>query len=102
MNDDNVIQFPFGEIRNPIVDPAEPTEMDIASDILEQVILTFLDYGYSIKNNPKLQEDLGLMLNMCYSIVARANGKHHFLHDTLDELSTILREIKEELENDNH
>ena len=102
MSKDNVIQFPFGEIRNPIVDPGEPTEMDIASDILEQAIVILIDYGYSIKKNPKLQEDLGLMLNLLYAIVARANGKEHFLHTTLDEMSSVLREIKEELENDNH
>ena len=102
MNDDNVIPFPFGEIRNPLVDPAEPTEMDIASDIVEQAIIIFMEAGYDVKNNRKLVEDLGLILNLFYAIVARANGKEHFLHDALDDMSSVLREIKEELENDNH
>lgn len=102
MNDDNVIPFPFGEIRNPLVDPAEPTEMDIASDIVEQAIIIFMEAGYDVKNNRKLVEDLGLMLNLFYAITARANGKEHFLHDALDDMSSVLREIKEELENDNH
>ena len=102
MNDDNVIPFPFGEIRNPIVDPADPTELDLSSDILEQAIIILLEAGYEVKNNRKLVEDLGLMLNLFYAVVARANGKEHFLHDALDNMSDILREIKEELDNDNY
>ena len=101
MNDDNIIQFPFGEIRNPIVDPAPPTEMDIASDALEAVLVCLIDRGYSLREDQQLQEDLGLVLNLLYAIIARAHGQPHFLHDVIDELSNTLREIKEELENDN-
>lgn len=101
MSKDNVIQFPFGEIRNPIVDPGEPTEMEVASAILESALYTLIEHGYSPKNDPKMQEDFGLVLNILYAILYRANGKEHFLLPTLDEISEILREIKEELENDN-
>lgn len=102
MSKDNVIPFPFGEIRNPLVDPAEPSELDIASDIMEQAIIVLIDAGFDVKNNRKMVEDLGLMLNLFYAITARANGKEHFLHETLDDISSVLHTIKEELENDNH
>lgn len=101
MNNDNVIPFPFGEIRNPLVDPGTPTEMDIASDALYEVLVILIDAGYNVKDNPKLQEDLGLILNLLYAILIRTKGQEHFLHMIMDELSEILREIKEELENDN-
>jgi len=94
MSKDNVIQFPFGEIRNPIVDPGEPTEMDIASDALEALLVSLIDNGYSPKHDSKLQEDLGLILNLLYAIIARAHGKEHFLQGIIDELSSTLSEIK--------
>lgn len=102
MNKDNVVQFPFGEIRNPIVDPGTPSEMDIASECLEAMLVVLLDSGYNIKGNPKLQQDLGLVLNILYAIISRVHEKPHFMHDTLDEISLVLNELKEELENDNH
>lgn len=102
MSEDNVIPFPVGEIRNPLVDPGQPDEMDVASDALYGILVSFIENGYDPRNDPKMQEDLGLVLNILYAIVYRAEGKNHFMHEALDEMSDILREIKSELENDNH
>jgi hypothetical protein len=102
MSDDNVIPFPVGEIRNPLVDPGAPSEMDIASDALYSVLVSLIDNGFDPRNDPKMQEDLGLVLNILYAIISRAEGKKHFMHDALDEMSNILSELKKELENDNH
>ena len=102
MSDDNVIPFPVGEIRNPLVDPGSPSEMDMASDALYGALVSLIDNGFDPKNDPKMQEDLGLVLNILYAIICRAEGKEHFMHDALDEMSEILRELKKELENDNH
>jgi hypothetical protein len=102
MSEDNIIQFPFGEIRNPLVDPGLPTEVDIASDMLEAMLNVLIDAEYHPRADTQLQQDLGLILNLLYAIMARVHGKEHFLHGVIDELSLTLSEIKEELENDNH
>ena len=102
MSNDNVIQFPYGEIRNPLVDPGRPDEMEVASDALYNILVSLIDNGYDPQNDPKMREDLGLILNILYAVVCRAECTKHFLHDTMDEMSEILYEIKSELENDNH
>jgi len=102
MNDDNVIQFPFGEIRNPLVDPGPPSHMDVASDALHEILVTFLNCGYNPKHDDRLHRDFGVMLNVLYAVSCRAAGEEHFLDDLLDEVSSVLIEIKSELENDNH
>jgi len=102
MSEDNIIQFPVGEIRNPLVDPGVPTEIDIASDMVEAMLEVLIDAGYHPRGDDQFQRDLGLILNLLYAIIARVHGKPHFLHSIIDELSLTLREIKEELEKDNH
>jgi hypothetical protein len=102
MSDDNVIPFPVGEIRNPLVDPGKPTHMDIASDVLYEALIVLINHGMDPKHDERLQRDMGVILNLMYAISARAAGEEHFLDDLLDEVSSTLIELKSELDNDNH
>ena len=49
MNDDendNVIPFPYGEIRNPIIEPRPDDEMDMAGECIQEILMTLSEYGY--------------------------------------------------------
>lgn len=98
---DNIIQFPSGEIRNPLVDPGLPTTLDVAGECLEQILIELMEYGYE-PTSPAMRKDLGVILNMLYASIARAEGKKHFLHEVLDEMHDVILDIKSEVENDHN
>ena len=51
MNKDNIIQFPYGEIRNPIMDPNPNDKMDIAGECIQEILMTLSEYGYTAKDD---------------------------------------------------
>ena len=98
---DNIIQFPSGEIRNPLVDPGLPTTLDVASECLEQILVELMEYGYE-PSDTGMKKDLGVILNLLYSAIARADGNDHFFHGILDEMHDVILDIKSEVENDHN
>ena len=102
MESDNVVNFPFEKIRNPIAD-AHKARMNEATDILYGIIIGLVEKGYVPTEHEGMVGDLGVVLNILYATICRAEGEEHFLHEMLDEVSEILSEMKKELkENDHH
>ena len=96
MNKDNIIPFPYGEIRNPIIDPRPDDEMDLAGDCIQQILLTLSEYGFNAKNDEQLYKDLGCILNMIYATLIReSNPKYPFV-----EVMDIIHEMIMEARND--
>lgn len=101
MSKDNVIEFPYGRIRNPLVDHGH-TQMDYACEILEAAIIRAVELGYTPTSYDGGVEDYGVMLNIIYATLSRAKGEEHFFHEMLDEVSSVLAEMKSEMKDDNH
>ena len=102
MASDNVVNFPLDKIKNPIAD-AHQARMDEATDILYGIIIGLVEKGYVPTENEGMIGDLGVVLNILYATICRAEGEEHFLHEMLDEVSHALSEMKKEMkENDHH
>jgi hypothetical protein len=99
MSEDNVVEFPYHRISNPLADgdnPSVPTRMDLACDILEAAVIVAIEHGYSPKDYEGGTEDYGILLNLVYATLTRAEGEYHFLHEMMDEVSDTLASIKDE------
>lgn len=101
MSKDNVIEFPYGRIRNPLVDYGN-TPMDVACQILEAAIMRSIELGYKPTDYEGGTSDYGVMLNLFCATIYRAEGNEHFMHEMLDEISVILAEMKSEMKKDDH
>ena len=101
MTKDNIIYFPANKNHKPRDSYKEPTDMDIAADVLESAIFELIDLGYDPHNDPQMARDLGLILNMLYAMITR-DIRDHFLHMVMDELSEELDNLKADLNNDDN
>lgn len=104
MTKDNVVEFPFDRIKNPIAaeDP-HLDRMDMATEVMHDIIVSLVELGYNPIEDPKMISDLGVVLNIIYATMSRAHGEEHFFHEMLDEIAEILSEMKEKLRDyDNH
>tara|TARA_B110000285_G_scaffold57860_2_gene66133 strand:+ start:812 stop:1126 length:315 start_codon:yes stop_codon:yes gene_type:complete len=100
MNKDNVIQFPFGEIRNPLVDPGPAIndvadhEMDLAASCLQDVMLTLIEHGYDVHANEAFFTDMGCILNMIYATLIRRTNPDYPFVEVLDIVHKMIMELK--------
>jgi hypothetical protein len=97
MSKDNVVQFPAGNIRNPIA-AGEDDNIDLMTRYcMSEIISVLAEQDIYINSiDDKLAEDLGVVLNLLNASVGRYYGKKHFLHETMDELCNVIKELKRE------
>ena len=99
MSKDNVVEFPYHKISNPLADDGnDPSRMEVACDILEAAVMVAIDHGYSPKTYEGGTGDYGIMLNLVYATLCRAEGEDHFLHEMMDDVSETLASIKDGLD----
>ena len=104
MSKDNVVQFPYGEIRNPLIDPGPKLdhEMDVAKECVTAVINTLNDYQYYIDSmEDPLFDDLGIVLNIIHAALLRKEGQDHLMIEMMDEITRTIKSMKEELNDSN-
>ena len=94
MNKDNIIQFPYGEIRNPIIDPNPNDKMDIAGECIQQILMTLSEYGYSAKDDKTFYKDMGCLLNMIYATLIRRTNPDYPFVEVLDIVHKMIMELK--------
>lgn len=94
MNKDNIIQFPYGEIRNPILDPNPNDKMDIAGECIQEILITLSEYGYSAKDDKIFHKDMGCLLNMIYAMLAREDHPDYPFVEILDVIHEMIMETK--------
>lgn len=88
-----VIEFPYGEISNPLAYDQDPV-MDHVHEIIHKLVDHMAQLGYDV-NNEQTIHDLGVMSNFMVGILMREFGRDHFLHETLDELWIELNKLRE-------
>ena len=95
MNKDNIIQFPFGEISNPLARDPKPldVEMDIAAECLQDIMLTLIEYGYNVQDDVFFT-DMGCILNMIYATIIRRNNPDYPFVEVLDIVHKMIIELK--------
>jgi hypothetical protein len=89
-----IIDFPIDRIDNPLALPHSTEPKDKARFVFQQIVFELHDQGYNVKD-PDLQKDLGTVLNITHAVICRADGKHHFLSELIDELNETIANIKE-------
>ena len=99
MAKDNVVQFPYGKISNPVSQGGDEFIADISHEIMIEVINVLTDHEIMIDQNDKIFEDLGLVMNMMYAAIGRYYDKPHILHEIMDTTSDMMKEIKAEYDN---
>lgn len=80
-----VVQFPYGEISNPIDDDHRDPILDHAQEIIHEAVAKMYDLGYDVKDE-KILQDLGVITNLLVGTLMRAYDRDHFMHEVLDEL----------------
>ena len=97
----NIVEFPYDKIKNPLENTVDEDLSDIAGDMVEAALEVAISYGYS----PTMYEggipDYGVVLNVFYATLARANGREHFMHPILEEVAGLLEEIKAKIKEQN-
>lgn len=101
MSKDNVIEFPYDKIRNPLVERGN-TQMDTACLILEAAIIKSVELGYTPTSYDNGVSDYGVILNLLCATICRADGDEHFMHEMMDEISKTLSEIKDRMKDDHN
>lgn len=99
MAKDNVVEFPYANIRNPIA-KGEDGHIDlVAQYCMTEVLSVLKEEGITIDYGDKIFDDLGVVLNMLTATLNRHYGKPHFLHGSLDELCNVIKEVKKQHDN---
>lgn len=94
MAKDNVVQFPYGNIRNPIAKGEDEYIDLVARYCMTEVVRVLTEEGMMITLDNKLGHDLGVVLNMLTATISREYNKEHFLHEPLDEICNVIKEMK--------
>lgn len=98
----NVVEFPFGKIKNPHAGKLDVPdhEMEVANQIMQAIVRELTEYRYDASDE-ELFRDLGVILNMIYAALRRTDGMEHFLHEDMEYLGNELMKMKK-VENDTH
>jgi hypothetical protein len=104
MAKDNVVEFPFDRISNPLAgkDPVYQLdhELDVTREVMTAIIQTLQEYQYYASKDAKIFEDLGIIFNLVYAMLLRYDNEHHDWHEMMDEITRVTLEMKEKW-NDN-
>jgi len=88
-----VVEFPYGEISNPLDDDNKDVVLEHVEDIIHLAVDHMSTIGYDIKDE-KFGTDLGVIANLLFASLKRQYGEDHMLHDVLDEIHNELSEIR--------
>lgn len=92
----NVIQFPYGEIRNPLIDPgpAANEEMDLAGECMQEIVILLSEYGFNAKDDEVFYKDMGCVLNLIYAALVRTTHPDYPFVEVLDVIHEMIMEAK--------
>jgi hypothetical protein len=74
---------------------------ELSRALITNISATLLEFGFDPRE-PKLFDDLGVILNVINATVCRQLGVKHFMHEYLDVVSQELQKAAKEQHNDNH
>ena len=93
----DVVEFPYGEIRNPIDDDNRDPVLDHTQEIIYSTVAHMAELGYDVSNE-KMQKDMGVITNLMVGVLMRDFNRQHFMHEVLDELYNELEMVREILD----
>jgi hypothetical protein len=93
-DNDNIIPFPYGEIRNPIIEPRRDDEMDMAGECIQDILMTLSEYGYNPKFDPAFFRDMGCILNLIYGALVRNENPNYPFVEILDIIHEMIMETR--------
>jgi len=87
MDKSKIIKFP-----TPVKPQKMDHELDIARLLMQGIVTTLIEYRYD-PTDEKMSDDLGLIYNMLYAMMVRADGEYHQFHDMMQELANELKKL---------